>query len=81
VEVGRLLKHWDRMVVDASISALGVFASAPTTPSFFVPELTGDAAVDTKVAAHPPAGSKQNYPTGTTLNRGPERVILEWSPL
>jgi hypothetical protein len=81
VEVGCLSKHWDSTVVDTSISALGVFASTPTTPSFFVPKLTGDAAVNTKVAVRPPAGSKQNCPTGSTLNRGPKWVNLEWSPL
>jgi hypothetical protein len=71
VEVGRLSKHWDRVVVDGSVVAPGVFASAPASPTAFVPDLHTDASLDTKAIVRSP----------TTSSIGPGRVSSEWSPL
>lgn len=37
-EVSRLSKHWDRVIVDASASGPGMFASALASRSAFIPD-------------------------------------------
>jgi hypothetical protein len=56
VEVGRLSKHWDRILVDTTIAAPGIFASTPSSPSAVIVEPSRDFPVDTKPPVRPLTG-------------------------